>query len=317
MKRFDRTKTHMYFDREIEPAGSIKPGEPFIVETADAICGLIKREEDVLQSFEELFDRIGGANPVTGPIYVDGAKPGDYVSLTFEQIDVAPRSGTGWTTLIPGWGGLTHDRGYTILDPLKPRSWICQVDADRAHVEIDGHDVAIPVEPFLGTIGVAPRMERRLSLSQSSEYLGDADIGAVGVGSTLTLPVHVEGALLALGDAHAAQGDGEITGIAVEVEADVRLRVDVLSQDQVQYGRFPMLETSEWVGVIVGQQGVSLTSCIQAGYVDLCNRLQHFHGFTREGAYALLGQVGRVRIGNMIDPFFSCLVTISREYLAG
>jgi acetamidase/formamidase len=316
MKRFSRTATQMFFDREIEPVGSVRPGESFVVETADAVCGLIRTDSDVLSSFDELLDRLGGANPVTGPIHVEGARPGDCIAVTFEDLVVAPTTGTGWTTIIPGWGGLTHDRGYTILDSLAPRSAICRIEDGEARFGVDGREVRVPVEPFLGTVGVAPKLERRMSLSQSAEYLGDADIRAVGVGSTLILPVHVDGALLALGDAHAAQGEGEVTGIAVEVEADVRLRVEVLSGEQAQYGRFPMLETEEWVGVIVGQQGVPLTACVQAGYVDLCRRLERYHGFTREGAYTLLGQVGRVRIGNMVDPFYSCLVTLPRRYLA-
>ena len=210
---------------------------------------------------------------------------------------------------------MTHDRGYTLLESLPPQSVICDIREGEAHLGLDGRDIRLPVQPFLGTIGVAPKAERRMSLSQSAEYLGDADIKAVGVGSTLVLPVHVDGALLSLGDAHAVQGEGEITGIAIEVEADVHLRVAVLSPEQAQYGRFPILETEEWIGVIVCQQGVSLTSCIQAGYVDLCQRLQTYHGFSKRGAYILLGQVGNVRIGNMIDPFYSCLVTVSRKYL--
>jgi amidase len=316
MKRFPRATTHMFFDRDIEPAGSVRPGEPFVVETADAVCGLIKTDRDVVGSLDELLDRLGGANPVTGPIHVEGARPGDCIAVTIEEIVAAPTSGTGWTTIIPGWGGLTHDRGYTILDSLAPRSTICRIDGGEARFRLDGRDVRVPVEPFLGTVGVAPKLERRLSLSQSAEYLGDADIRAVAAGSTLVLPVHVEGALLAMGDAHAAQGEGEVTGVAVEVEADVRLRVDVLSGEQAQYGRFPMLETAAWTGVVVAQQGVPLTACIQAGYVDLCRRLERYHGFSREGAYTLLGQVGRVRIGNMCDPFYSCLVTLPRRYLA-
>jgi amidase len=316
MKRFSRAATQMFFDRDLEPAGSVRPGESFVVETADALCGLVKTDRDLLWSFDELLDQLGGANPVTGPIHVEDAQPGDCIAVTFEDLVVAPTTGKGWTALIPGWGGLTHDRGYTILDSLPPRTAICRIEDDEARFRLDGRDVRVPVEPFLGTIGVAPKLERRMSLSQSAEYLGDADIRAVGVGSTLILPVHVEGALLAMGDAHAAQGEAEITGIAIEVEADVQLHVEVLPSDQAQYGRFPILETEEWIGVIVGQQGVTLTACIQAGYVDLCRRLERYHGFSREGAYTLLGQAGRVQVGNMIDPFYSCLVTLPRRYLA-
>jgi acetamidase/formamidase len=115
---------------------------------------------------------------------------------------------------------------------------------------------------------------------------------------------------------HAAQGDAEITGAAVEVEADVTLSVRVLSREEARMGSLPILESADSVGVIAGFMGVSLASCVRAGYADLCQRLQRHHGYSREGAYMLLGQVGRVQVGNMIDPFYSCLVSIGREYLS-
>jgi acetamidase/formamidase len=118
-----------------------------------------------------------------------------------------------------------------------------------------------------------------------------------------------------MGDAHAAQGEGEITGIAIEIEADVRLQIHVQSQEEAQYGRFPILEYGGLVGVVVGQMGVSLTDNIRAGYVDLVDRLVRYHGYSKEGAYMLVGQVGHVEVGNLITPFFSCWVSIPHEYL--
>ena len=221
MKRFSRATTQMFFDRDLEPVGSVRPGESFVVETADAVCGLVKTDRDLFWSFDELLDRLGGANPVTGPIYVEGARPGDCIAVTFEDLVVAPTTGTGWTALIPGWGGLTHDRGYTILDSLPPRSAICRIEDGEARFALDGRDLRVPVEPFLGTVGVAPKLERRMSLSQSAEYLGDADIRAVGAGSTLILPVHVDGALLAMGAPTFAST--ELEAVAAEAPA-VRLR---------------------------------------------------------------------------------------------
>lgn len=312
---FPRTATHMFFDPDMEPIGSVRPGETFLVETADALCSLIKSERDVFNNFQEVFDRLGGGCPVTGPLYIEGARPHDCIAVTIEEIVPAPRTNTGWTTLIPGWGALNHDMGYSLQDSLPPRTTLCHLHDGIITMHIDGHETHLASEPFLGTVGVAPLRERRMSLSQSPEYLGDVDVRSLGPGSTLILPANVEGALLSMGDAHAAQGEGEITGVAVEVEADVTLHVDVLPRDDAQFGRFPMLETEEWIGVIVGMLGVPTTSCIRAGYVDLCHRLQRYHGYSREGAYTLLGQVGRVQIGNMIDPFYSCLIRVNREYL--
>jgi amidase len=315
LQRFTRDKTQLFFDREIAPIGSVKSGEQFQVETADAVCGIIKSERDVFRSFDELLETAGGACPVTGPIFIEGARPGDCIAVNIARIDPAPVSQRGWTTIAPGWGALTHDMGYTLQEPLPPTTSMVEVRDGMVEIEIDGRFRRITATPFMGTVGVAPKQERRMTLSQSREYLGDVDIRSIGVGSTLLLPVNIEGALLSMGDAHAAQGEGEITGIAIEVESDVTVTVEVMSRDEARYGSLPGLEGAGWIGSIAGFMGVSLTSCIRAGYVDLCRRLEEHYGFTTMGAYKLLGQVGRVQVGNMIDPFYSCLVTINREYI--
>jgi amidase len=179
----------------------------------------------------------------------------------------------------------------------------------------DGRSVALALRPFLGTVGVAPRRERRLSFSQSPEYLGDVDQPALGAGATLRLPVHVEGALVAFGDAHGAQGDGEITGVAVEIEAEVELTMRARDREEAGFVALPQLDTAEAIGSVAGLQGADLSSCARAAYTDLVERLHRGHGLSRADAYQLLGQAGRLRVGNMIDPFYSVLATIERRYL--
>lgn len=306
----------MFFDRAVEPVISVQPGERLVVETADSLCGLVKSERDTFVHIDEVLKRLGGANPVTGPIYVEGARPGQCVAMTIEAIVPAPATGRGWTAVIPGWGALVHDQGYTLQPPVRPATTICQVSPEEVVIPLDGRRVRVPARPFLGTVGVAPRQERRMTLSQSKEYLGDVDVPALGAGATLILPVHVEGALVSMGDAHAVQGDGEITGVAVEVEADATVSFRVLEPEQAGYGRLPILETEEWIGVIGAFQGVGVADCVRAGYVDLVGRLFRQWGFSETGAYQLLGQVGSVRLGNMIDPFYSALVRVDRRYVA-
>ena len=315
MKRIPRTATQLFFDRDIAPVAEVEPGEQVVVETADSLCGLVKSEKDVFNHIDEVFERIGGACPVTGPIYVRGATPGMCVAMTIQEMVPAPVTGKGWTAVIPGWGALVHDQGYTLQPPVRPVTTICEVSDGEVVVPLDGREVTIVARPFLGTAGVAPARERRLSLSQSREYLGDVDIPELGKGATLILPVHIEGALLSIGDAHAVQGDAEITGVAVEVEADVTLTFRPLERNEAEFVRLPILETEDWIGCIAGFQGVSLADCVRAAYVDLVRRLQRYHGFSENGAYQLLGQVGNVRIGNMIDPFYSALVAVDRRYL--
>lgn len=314
-ERIGRDKTQFYFDRDIEPVASIQPGRRYVVETADSLCGLIKSSHDTLSHFDEVFERLEGACPVTGPLYVEGVAAGGCIAVHFEEIVPAPVTGTGWTALIPGLGALVHDQGYTLQPPLESRSLICTVTPEEVTFPAEGRDIRIRPHPFLGTVGVAPSRERRISFSQGREYLGDVDIPQIGPGSTLILPAHVQGALLSMGDAHAAQGDAEITGAAIEVESDVAFTVDVLERDEACFVQLPIVETKHWIGCVAGFQGVTLADCVRAGFVDLVRRLVRFHSFTESDAYMLLGQVGRVQVGNMIDPFYSALTYVERRYV--
>ena len=314
-RRISRSDTQLFFDPAIEPVAIVAPGERVVVETADSLCGLVRSERDVFDHIDEVFERLGGACPVTGPIAVDGARAGQCVALSIESIDPAPVTRTGWTAIIPGWGALLHDQGYTLQPPVAPVTTICEVTPKEVVLPVDGRTIRIPARPFLGTVGVAPRAERRHSLSQSREYLGDVDVPDLGPGATLILPVHVDGAMVSMGDCHAVQGDAEITGIAVEVEADVTVSFGVLEREEAGLVRLPILETGEWIGCIAGFQGVPLADCVRAGFVDLVRRLERQFGFSERAAHQLLGQVGRVRVGNMIDPFYAALVSVERRYL--
>jgi amidase len=130
------------------------------------------------------------------------------------------------------------------------------------------------------------------------------------------LPVHVPGALLALGDAHAAQGDGEITGAAIEIEADVELSCEPAGPEQAGFAGLPQLNTAAAIGSIAAMQGNDLTDCARAAYRDLLERLTRYYGIPQRAAYMLLGQVGKLRVGNMIDPYYSVLASIDRGFLA-
>ena len=141
--------------------------------------------------------------------------------MRIDEIICAPVQGQGYTVLTPGLGGLVSN--YALQPPLTPRTTMVKAADGVAHFPVKGKTVAIPFAPFLGTIGVAPRGEKRLSYFQGADFLGNVDLPFIGPPNTLVLPVHVDGALLSLGDAHVAQGDGEISGAAIENQADVRL----------------------------------------------------------------------------------------------
>lgn len=314
LRRFERTQTTMFFDPGAEPLAELRAGERVVVETADSICGLAKREAPRGFHIDEVVERLGGACPVTGPFHVAGARPGDVLEVELHRVDPLPAAGVAWTGIFTGFGALQHEP-YSIGDGLEPELRLVPYADGVARFPCAGGDVEIPLHPFLGTVGVAPRYERRLTFSQAPEYLGDVDVPQVTAGGTLVLPVNVEGALLGLGDAHAAQGDGEISGAALEIEAEVELTVRVAQREAAGFVALPQLNDARAIGSIAGYQGVSLADCTRAAYVDLLERLVRFYRFQKREAYELLSQVGRVQVGNMIDPFYSALVSIDRRFL--
>ncbi|MGH2749473.1 MAG: acetamidase/formamidase family protein [Actinomycetota bacterium] len=304
----------MYFDPNEEPRIRVPSGARLVVETEDAHMGSIRTERDGYQSLAEVFEKLGGANPVTGPIYVEGVEPGDCVALTIEDIVPGAVQGQGYTVLTPGLGGLVSN--YTLQAPLEPRTVICEIRDGKVLFPASKGTIEIPVAPFLGTIGVAPAGERRLSYLQGAEFLGNTDLPVNGIGATVVMRANVPGALISFGDAHAVQGDGEISGAAIECQADATVKVERIPKGEAQYVALPQVNTSDFIGSIAGFTGVHLGDVIRAAYVDIVNRLVRFYGFEMGEAYLLACQTARVTIGQVVDPLYCAAVTIERRYIS-
>ena len=313
-RHFDASATTLYFDPDATPLAELEPGERIVVRTADSLCGVAKAEAPRGHAIDDLIERLGGACPLTGPFSVAGACVGDVLRIDIHDVRAVPAEGVAWTGIFRGFGALSRD-GYSLQDALLPTTTLVPYASGTARFPARGGSIEVPLRPFLGTIGVAPRWERRMSFSQSNEYLGDVDLPAVTAGASLVLPVNAPGGLLALGDAHGAQGDGEITGAAIEIEAEAELSVHVLDPEVAGFCTLPQLNTAAAIGSIAASQGVPLGECARAAYVDLVQRLVRGYGFTQAEAYQLLGQVGRLSVGNMIDPFYSVLATVERRYI--
>lgn len=312
-KRVKRNQYSFYFDPQAEPVVSVKSGDSLIVETEDAHGGTIRDASTVYKSLDEVFGKLGGANPVSGPIYVHGAGPGDFLEVSLDKIVPGPIQGQGYTVLTPGLGGLVSN--YSLQAPLEPRTVICKLDQGQVLFPAKGKLIPLPQSPFIGTMGVAPREERRLSYLQGRDFLGNVDIPDMKVGNRVVLPINVEGALLALGDVHAIQGDGEISGAAIEVQADVQITLRVIPKSKATYCNLPQINSEQWIGSLAAFTGVHLGDVIRAAYIDLINRMKLFYGFGLDEAYLLACQTARVRIGQIVDPLYSALVTIPRKYL--
>ena len=190
--RLSRDQIHLYFDPALEPAVRVESGARLVVETEDAHMGSIRSADDIYQSLAEVFVKLGGANPVTGPIYVEGVQPGDCVALTIEEMVPGPVQRQGYTVLTPGLGGLVSN--YTLQPALDPRTVICPIENGIVQFPARGRVVEIPCRPFLGTIGIAPAGERRLSYVQGPDFLANTDLPLNGVGATIVVRANVPGA---------------------------------------------------------------------------------------------------------------------------
>lgn len=211
-----------------KPIAEIKPGEPVRVRTRDCFNSRV-------QSVDDLPSRVcqwPELNPVTGPLYVRGARAGD--ALAVHLVDLTPASDVGFSATFPHFGALTGTEETAMLHPaLDEVVWEYPIDLQQRTVRFvsrrseNGFARTLELAPMLGTIGVAPAgAEVRMSIVPGA-HGGNLDSPLVCAGTTVYLPVNVDGALLAVGDGHARQGDGELCGVGVEVPMDVTLVVEV------------------------------------------------------------------------------------------
>ena len=287
-----------------EPVLRVRPGDTVVVETQDAFGGLIESEDtrpsDVLT--------MPFVNPQSGPIFVAGAEKGDALAVTIRSIEPRGPQPRGTTCLVPFFGGLTStDRTVTLQDPLPEIVRKTQVTGDGV---VWREGLMLPYAPFIGTIATSPQVEAIGALTPD-KHGGNMDLPDVAPGCTLYLPVQASGALLYLGDGHAIQGDGEVCGVAVEIATTTTLEVDLVKGRSLAW---PRLENDAFVMSIGSAR--PLEDAARIAYGDLVEWMVADYGFDRWEAYMLLSQVGKVRLGNMVDPNYTVGASIAKGYLA-
>jgi acetamidase/formamidase len=191
---FPDDRVHFTWDVDNEPVLTIASGDTVVYETRDVSDNQIKPDSTAEAVAALDWDRV---YPLAGPVVVDGAESGD--TLAIEILNVETR-GWGYTLIIPGFG---------LLPDEFPDPYIRVFDLSNGGVAKLRDDVAIPVEPFFGTMGVCPEGAKEQAVMPPGRFGGNMDTRQLVQGTTLYLPVEVPGALFSCGDAHAAQGDGE------------------------------------------------------------------------------------------------------------
>lgn len=286
-----------------EPVLHVRPGDTVVVETQDAFGGLIESEDT--RPTEVL--NMPFVNPQSGPIFVEGAEKGDALAVTIRSIEPRGPQPRGTTCLVPHFGGLTGtDRTVTLQDPLPEIVRKTEVTSEGI---VWSEKLTLPYEPFIGTIATSPEIEAIGALTPD-RHGGNMDLPDVAPGSTLYLPVRVSGALLYLGDGHAIQGDGEVCGVAVEIATTTTLELDLVKGWTLAW---PRLENEALVMSIGSAR--PMEDAARIAYGDLVEWMVADYGFDRWDAYMLLSQVGKVRLGNMVDPNYTIGASIAKEYL--
>jgi acetamidase/formamidase len=280
------------WDNSLVPALEVESGEAVELHVRDASDEQIHRGSGVEDVTKLDFSHV---NPVSGPVFVKGARPGDVLAV--ELIEFRPPE-WGWTAIIPEFGLLADE----YRDP-----WlrISEVDAETATVRF-AERIAVPYRPFPGTIGVAPSEPGAHPILPPSRFGGNMDTKHLRAGATLFLPVGAEGALFSLGDTHAAQGDGEVCGTAVEAAMDVVLRLSVRRDFEIQAPQYhlprgALVQTEESSFHVCTAVGPDLMEGARDAVRAVISYLGERYGLDREEAYALASVAVDLRIHEIVD----------------
>ncbi len=284
---------HIGWNNANRPALSIASGETIEFKTVDSSGGQLSARSTVADIASLDFGKV---NPVTGPVYIEDAEPFDAVKVTI--LDFAP-SGWGWTANIPGFGLLADQF-------REPALHIWKYDAQRLAPAAYGPGGRVPLKPFCGTIGLAPAEPGTHSIVPPRRVGGNMDIRDMAAGTELYLPVEVEGALFSVGDTHAAQGDGEVCGTAIESPMNVAAKFELVKGANLA---FPRYRTPGPISRHRDAKGYEVTTGIGpdlmqgardavSGMIDLLSKR---HGLSAVDAYLLASVAGDLRISEIVD----------------
>jgi len=284
---------HHGWDHSLVPAVRIAPGSSLEFVVADASDGQICRTSNVDDVARLDFAKV---NPVTGPVYIDGAEPGDVLKVTV--LSFVP-SGWGWTANIPGFGLLAEEFKTAALH-------VWHYDRETVAPALFGRWAKVPLQPFAGTMGVAPAQPGTHSIVPPRRVGGNMDVRDIAHGSELFLPVEVPGALFSVGDTHASQGDGEVCGTAIESPMQVALQFDLLKQLPLAYPRFrtrgPVTRHLDAKGYDATTGiGPDLMQAARAAVRSMIELLVRQHGMPAIDAYLLCSVCGDLRINEIVD----------------
>jgi acetamidase/formamidase len=288
------------------PVAHLRSGDILETNTVDCFGNAIKKPGDTLSMAT-------GDNPLTGPFYIDGAEPGDTLAVKILDIQVDGDQGIG--ALAPGFGAI-NSTGYTPMlnPPIPEKIWFYPIDHANNTATFKALDskfsVKIPLHPFFGCIGVAPASGEARSSVVPAEFGGNMDSPEASVGNTVYFPVNVSGAMLFLGDGHAAMGDGEVAGTAIEVPLRSRVQVEVIKGRKISWPRF---ENNDYIMTVGAYR--PLDDALRIAFTELVGWIHNDYGLSELDAYELLSKVAEIHLNEMVDPNYVVVAKINKKYL--
>jgi len=276
-------QTHNRWSRTIEPVLRVESGAVIEVHTEEASDRQLHAGSTLDDLVNLDFDPI---HPLTGPVFVEGAEPGDVLKVTLHEIEMGD---WGWTAIIPGFGFLADE-----FD----RPWLKTFEIEKGanKARFDEH-IEIELNPFPGVMGVAPDTDSLLSTIPPRYNGGNMDDPHMVEGTTIYFPVFVEGALFSIGDTHAAQGMGEVCGTAIEAPMRIVYEIEVIKN-----GRRipePEYETGDYYAVTAF--GTTIDEASKKATRYMIDYLEAEHGMDRYDAYALTSLAGDLKIAEVVD----------------
>jgi len=248
-------------------------------EATDGQLNANSTTEDVMSlSFEPI-------HPLTGPVFVEGAEPGDVLAVKLHEIKIGA---WGWTAIIPGFGFLSDDFTEPFLKTY-------QFNEGDQFVEFNDR-IKLPVKPFAGVLGVAPDTDSLLSTIPPRANGGNMDDPFMVEGTTVYLPIFVEGALFSIGDAHVTQGLGEVCGTAVEAPMRFIVELNIIKGKKIQE---PQYETDDYYATTGFD--TTIDGAAKKAVKYMVNYLVTEKGLEPNEAYALCSLAGDLHIAEVVD----------------
>ncbi len=289
--KLDDKQPHAFWDNSLAPRVKIQPGDTVIFETLEASANQFTPKSTSAAVATLSFDPI---HPLTGPVYVEGAEPGDALEV---EILSLKNKGWGWNAVIPGFGLLPEDFKKPYLHHYKLTAGEC----------FFRNDIIIPFEPFCGVMGVGPKEKGRLNTIPPRQNGGNLDIRHLTPGSKAYFPVLTKGALFSCGDCHSAQGDGEVNGSGIESPMTVKLRFNLVKKAKLPELRFITAPNKKLTKTDVGgyyvttAHGPDLFTNAQNAIRYMINYLGKEYKMTKEQAFCLCGAAVDLKISEIVD----------------